>query len=231
MMKFQEQELDAICNRLTEYDSKIVEIIQFGSSVYAPESAGDLDILVFTEQKKDYSGYLDAVDGSELPYDVDVVVREMDDGLISKEFAVSVFGAHRVLYGDEHVLEKQLLEIDPTYEEAYATIHSAQMFMENAMQLDASFEQDRHIKTAFNELFHASRLAAMTYLSTEEGRWGQLRRELQQPYQEQFREYIDTLHVDYFYNGNYPVDNVEDEFERYAQEVAQFIRNLEAEGA
>ena len=108
MMRFQEQELEAICSRLTEYDSKIVEIIQFGSSVYAPKSARDLDILVFTEQKKDYSGYLDAVDGSELPYDVDVVVREMDDGLISKEFAINVFGAHKALYGDEHVLEKKI---------------------------------------------------------------------------------------------------------------------------
>ena len=229
-MRFQKQDLENICSRLTKYDSKIVEIIQFGSSVYAPMSARDLDILVFTRQKKDYSGYLDAVDGSELSYDVDVVVKEID-GLISKEFAVSVFGAHRVLYGDEHVLEKQLLEIDPTYEEASTTIESARNNMNIAQEVDDEFLKDRHIKIAFNELFHASRLAAMTYLSTEEGRWGQLRRELQQPYREQFRKYIDTLHVDYFYNGNYPAENVECEFERYAQEVAQFIRNLESEAS
>ena len=230
MVKFQEPELETICYRLTQYDSNIVEIIQFGSSVYAPESARDLDILVFTKQKKDYSGYLDAIDGSELPYDVDVVVRKMD-GLISKEFAISVFGAHKVLYGDEHVLEKQLLEIDPTYEEASVAIESARTYMNDAQETDNELLKDRHIKTAFNELFHASRLAAMTYLSTEEGRWGQLRRGLQQPYQEPFREYIDTLHVDYFYNGNYPRENVEAEFERWAQEVTQFIRNLESEGS
>jgi hypothetical protein len=198
--------------------------------VYAPDSARDLDILVFIKQKKDYSGYLDAVDGSELPYDVDVVVNDTET-LVSKEFAVSVFGANKVLYGDGHYLEKQLSEIDPTYDEASVAIKAARNNMNVAQEtLDDKLLKDRHIKTAFNELFHASRLAAMMYLSTEEGRWGRLKRELPQPYQEQFREYIDTLHVDYFYYGKYPTENVEAEFEKWASEVQQFILNLEAEG-
>ena len=228
-MKFQEPELETICSRLAKYDSKIVEIIQFGSSVYAPESARDLDILVFTKQKKDYSGYLDAVDGSELPYDVDVVVKEMD-GHFDKDFAVSVFGAHKVLYGDGHCLEKQLSEIDPTFEEAYSAVRVAQRNMEDAKESEALEEQDRHIRIAFNELFHASRLASMTYLSTEEARWGRLRRNLPQPYRKQFREYIDTLHVEYFYDGKYPRENVEAEFEKWTQEVEQFITSLRGEG-
>jgi hypothetical protein len=230
-MNFQNIELNAICNRLTKYDSQIVEIIQFGSSVYAPESARDLDILVFTEQKKDYSGYLNAVDESELPYEIDVVINDIESQ-VSKEFAVSVFGANKVLYGDGHCLEKQLLEIDPTYEEASVAIEAARNYMSDAQEAaDNKLLKDRHIKTAFNELFHASRLAVMTYLSTEESRWGRLKRELPQPYQEQFREYIDTLHVDYFYRGKYPTENVEAEFERWTSEVQQFIMNLEAEGS
>jgi hypothetical protein len=228
-MRFQKAELETICSRLTKYDSKIVEIIQFGSSVYAPESAMDLDILVFTKQKKDYSGYLDAIDGSELPYDVDVVVKEMD-GHFDKSFAVSVFGAHKVLYGDGHCLEKQFSEIDPTSEEVYSAANVAQKIMEDAKESEVPEEQDRYIKIAFNELFHASRLAAMTYLSTEETRWGRVKRTLPKAYQDEFERYINTLHVDYFYYGKYPKENVEAEFEKWTQEVKRFITSLREEG-
>lgn len=47
--------LDGICKRLLDYDPGIVEIVQFGSSVYAPERAEDADLLVITEKSKDYS--------------------------------------------------------------------------------------------------------------------------------------------------------------------------------
>ena len=36
---------EGICKRLLGYDKDIVEIIQFGSSVYAPEYALDVDLL------------------------------------------------------------------------------------------------------------------------------------------------------------------------------------------
>lgn len=49
-----------ICRLLKEYDPDIVEIIQFGSSVYAPEYARDVDLLVITKKKKEYGTYLDA---------------------------------------------------------------------------------------------------------------------------------------------------------------------------
>ena len=52
---------EGICKRLLGYDKDIVEIIQFGSSVYAPEHARDLDLLVITKNKKEYGGYLDCL--------------------------------------------------------------------------------------------------------------------------------------------------------------------------
>jgi hypothetical protein len=50
-MKSQQNDVEIICDHLIEYDPAIFEIVQFGSSVYAPDSAKDLDILVFTFQE------------------------------------------------------------------------------------------------------------------------------------------------------------------------------------
>jgi len=227
-MKPQQNDLEVIREHLMEYDPGIFEIVQFGSSVYAPDSAKDMDILVFTEKKRDCSGYLDAILDLNLPYDVDIVVKEPDSHF-DKSFAVSVFGAHRVLHGDGHCLEKQLSEIDPTYEEAFIAVEAGRKYVRDAEEVDNELLKDRHLRDAFNALFHAARLAAMTYLSTEQARWGRLRRSLPQPYRGQFKKYIDTLHVEYFYDGDYPKGNTEAEFGKWMQEVEQFIRELEAE--
>ncbi|MEM2510160.1 MAG: nucleotidyltransferase domain-containing protein [Candidatus Methanomethylicia archaeon] len=69
-----------ICRRLLEYDSNIVEIVQFGSSVYASEYARDVDILVLTRRVRDYDGYLDAVCIGDSPFNVDVVVMDISGG-------------------------------------------------------------------------------------------------------------------------------------------------------
>ena len=37
---------------------------------------------------------------------------------------------------------------------------------------------------------------------------------------------INTLHIDYFYNGNYP-ENYEEEFEKWHEKVEDFVRRLE----
>ena len=47
---------EGICKRLVGYDKDIVEIIQFGSSVYAPEHARDVDLLVITGLEDDILG-------------------------------------------------------------------------------------------------------------------------------------------------------------------------------
>jgi len=53
---------------------EIVEVIQFGSSVYAPEHARDVDLLIITKNPRDYDGYLDAVEEVSPPFNVDIVV-------------------------------------------------------------------------------------------------------------------------------------------------------------
>ena len=52
---------ERVYKKLLDYDPDIIEIVQFGSSVYAPEQAKDIDLLIITKKPKDYYGYLDAV--------------------------------------------------------------------------------------------------------------------------------------------------------------------------
>jgi len=80
-MKLSVEMKERICKRLVGYDKDIVEIIQFGSSVYAPEHAMDLDLFIITKDKKEYGGYLDYLEDLNLPFDVDVVVKGEDEKL------------------------------------------------------------------------------------------------------------------------------------------------------
>ena len=41
------------------------------------------------------------------------------------------------------------------------------------------------------------------------------------------REIIDTLHINYGYDGNYPIDDVDEEFQRCRDLVEQFVDDLE----
>jgi len=216
---------EGICRRLVGYDKDMVEIIQFGSSVYAPEHARDVDLLVITKDKKEYGGYLDSLEGLNLPFDVDVVVKGEDEELRG-DFACQILGAFEVLYGDGKYLSKMTRNFDPSFEEAYAVLRKAKRDMDSVRELEGKEDREWSIRVAFNGLFHAARLAAMSYLATENARWGGIKRRLPQPYRNEFEEFINTLHIDYFYNGNYP-ENYEEEFEKRHEKVEDFVRRLE----
>ena len=66
----------------------------------------------------------------------------------------------------------------------------------------------------------------MAYLNTDQTRWGELRRQLPQPYQEQFRHIINPLHVDFFYDRALPA-SPETEYQKWRDVVLQFINGLE----
>ncbi|MFQ6074802.1 MAG: hypothetical protein ACE5Z5_01525 [Candidatus Bathyarchaeia archaeon] len=89
--------------------------------------------------------------------------------------------------------------------------------------------RDRLIREAFDALFHAARIASMAYLSTEESRWGYLGRMLPENFRDEFRRFIDTLHIEYFYNGSYPREETSEEFERGLNEVEDYVKKMEAE--
>ena len=115
----------------------------------------------------------------------------------------------------------------PTFENVRQLFVRADENWESAKQEQTLFLKDDKYRDSFNKLFDVARNAAMAYLSSEETRWGQLRRALPQPFSERFREIIDTLHISYGYRGDYPIDNVDDEFERRRNLVEQFVNDLE----
>jgi hypothetical protein len=88
--------------------------------------------------------------------------------------------------------------------------------------------RDRHVRAAFDALFHAARSASTAYLSTEVGRWG-CARKLEEPFRTVFGEFIETLHIKYSYNGDYPKENLEEEFKKWLKRVEDYVSALEAE--
>jgi len=216
---------EGICKRLVGYDKDIVEIIQFGSSVYAPEYARDVDLLVITRRKKDYGGYLDCLD--EPGMDFDVVVKEEGE-VLKSNFACQILGAFEILHGDGRYLAEITKDFDPGFEDAWNCIkgiEGAENVIKRSTQARGESERDGSIRLAFNRLFDAARIAVMAYLATDDTRWGRTKRRLPQPYKEEFEDFINVLHVD-FYNGNYP-GNYEEEFEKWHKRVEEFIVKLE----
>ncbi len=221
--------LKEVCEKLLKRDPDIVEIIQFGSSIYAPDLARDVDLLVISRDPKDYDVYLDAIDEVNPPFNIDVIVIRPGQEL-REELIRGVLGAFNILYGSgEYILEYAKKLGDPTFEEARAALRAAKDYLELALRTSDVLLRDRHFREAFDSLFHAARIAAMTYLSTEVARWGLLKRMLPEPYNKQFREFIDVLHIKYFYNGKYPRDRTEEEFNRWYRKVEEFINSLERE--
>ena len=224
-----EKLLKTICERLLERDPGIVEIVQFGSSVYAPDLSRDVDLLVISRDPKDYDAYLDAVDEADPPFNVDVVVIKLGQEL-REELIRGVLGAFNVLYGDgRYVLEYAKKLGDPTFKEARSALRVARRILKLALGTGDPLDRDGLFRGAFDSLFHAARIAAMTYLSTGVARWGLLRRMPPEPYNRRFREFIDVLQIKYFYNGEYPRDRVEEEFDKWYRTVEEFINSLERE--
>ena len=115
---------EGICKRLVGYDKDIVEIIQFGSSVYAPEHARDVDLLVITKDKKEYGGYLDCL--ADLPFDTDVVVKEVGENL---KRAYNILGAFVILYGDGGYLKEMTADFDTGFDDAKAMLVAARDYL------------------------------------------------------------------------------------------------------
>lgn len=217
-----------LCEALLQADSDIVEILQYGSSVYAPDLARDIDLLVVTAVKKSPDVYLQSV--ADWPIPVDVNVRQPDEPL-GNDIALSLGATSTVLFGNGLTIKeaKAVMQI-PTYEQILQRISSiADQALSTAHNQTHEDSKDQWYRIAFNSLFEIARNAVMVYLNTEETRWGQLRRRLPEHFAEPFQRFINTLHIDYSYSGNYPRDRVDEEYQYWRAEVVQFIENLKGE--
>jgi hypothetical protein len=157
----------------------------------------------------------------------DVLV--FDVGKIPKhDLLRSILGSFRLLYGEgRYLLEYAKYLGDPTFEEARASLKAALDYFELSKRTEDPLVRDRHLRVAFNTLFHAARSASMVYLSTDISRL--IGGKLTEPYKTIFNEFINTLHIKYFYNGEYPRENIEEEFSRWVGRVEEYISKLELE--
>ena len=216
------RELSAALKRA---DPDIVDIIQFGSSVYAPDLARDVDLLITTRQRKDDDLYWEVFSG--LDCGVDVMVREPGQR-VGGELAAHIYLLGEVLLGNGETLkEMETFMAVPTFDRAREALATADMIVAMARTSDSEIRRDEFYKVGFNRLFDASRYAVMAFLHTENARWGQLRKALPAPFDRQFREMINVLHIQYSYEGNYPKDDPERAFAEWRNRVEDFIRNLE----
>ena len=132
---------ERICKRLLGYDKDIVEIIQFGSSVYAPEYALDVDLLVITRDKKEYGGYLDCL--ADFDFTCDVVVREVGEK-VKSGFACNILGAFEILYGKGEYLKEMTEDFEPRFREARSYIRGAKEDMDMARVVEDADDNFRH---------------------------------------------------------------------------------------
>lgn len=177
-------------------DPDIIEIVQFGSSVYAPRLARDVDLLVLTRAKKDYSVYLDAV--ADYPKNVDVMLKEPGES-IGANIALVLVTFSRTLYGNGLTRQEAMKTVAvPTFEQARKRIHLAEQDLARAQQETDQDYRDARYRLAFDWLFDAARYAAMTFLHVDEQtRWSELPKKLPAPFKKQFRELISFLHVQF----------------------------------
>jgi hypothetical protein len=115
----------------------------------------------------------------------------------------------------------------PTYEVARQVLLNADDYLAVARDTTELTRREGHYRTAFNTLFDAARLAVMTYLNTEETRWGDLRKNLPPRFARRFKRIVNTLHVQYFYHSEYPRGSEEAEFGRWKRIAERFINDLE----
>lgn len=218
--------LRRLVRALRAADPDIIEIVQFGSSVYAPRLARDVDLLVLTRAKKDYGVYLDAV--ADYAKNVDIVPKEPGESM-GTGIALSILAFGKTLYGNGMTRKEAMKTMPiPTFDDARKLLTAADRDLERARQEPDSFYRDRNHRLAFNTLFDAARYAAMTFLATDETRWGYLPKKLPAPFNTQFREFVTKLHVQFSYDGKYPQDRVDATFAEWRDKVRAFIDALEA---
>jgi hypothetical protein len=216
--------LQRIVRALCANDPDIIEIVQFGSSVYAPRLARDVDLLVLTRAKKDYGVYLDAV--LDYPKNVDIVPIEPNESM-GKDIALAILTFGKTLYGNGRTREEARKTMPvPTFDQAVKLLIAADRDLERAHQEPDLFYRDLDYRGAFNRLFDAARYAAMAFLVTDETRWGDLPKKLPASFSKQFREFVSQLHVQFSYDGNYPKDRVDETFQEWREKASQFIDDL-----
>ncbi|MDA8064086.1 MAG: hypothetical protein M0031_01090 [Thermaerobacter sp.] len=226
-----EMVLRALADTVRAVEPQVRDVVLIGSAVYAPDLARDYDLVVTTRTADADDALFDRLlDATNAAADkaVDVIVRR-PGGKIGN-LAGAILAGRVLLGGMETIAEARVFFEEGggamnSFEQADAALINAEDTFELARTTDKPAVKDRRYRNAFNELFDAARIAALTYLGREDTHWSGIARELPWPHGKDFREMIGTLHVSYSYDGNYPKDELHaaQEFQRWKDRVEELV--------
>ncbi len=218
-------------------DSSARDGVLIGSSVYAPAQARDYDIVVTTNARREAleqvrRAIADALN-DETHKEVDLVLRAPGDeirGLARGILAGAVlFGAGETIQEAAGFLDREGDWILASFDEAAGYLEVGRQNLKLALRFHTGAVSDAHFKIAFDSLFHAARVAALTFMGSDKTGWGKIDKNLPPPFNEQFQSYVNTLHVLYGYEGHFPRGrkDVVEEFKRWETSVQQFVAEME----
>jgi hypothetical protein len=157
MTKIQQRQaqLRQLCESLKKTDADLIDIIQFGSSVYAPDLARDIDLLVTTRSREKEELYWDTF--ANLDLGVDVIVRTPDQP-IGKDIAASIRLMGNLLCGEGQTLrEAEAYAAVTTFERARIILETADANFVLAQKNKDLVLKDEFYKIAHDRLFDAAR--------------------------------------------------------------------------
>ncbi len=206
------------------------DAVLIGSSTYAPELAHDYDLVVTTaapDVNRDelWSALVEALEqGTGGP--VDLILRAPGESI--GQLALAVMAGRVVLGGGESVVEARAFYeeaggVAHSFAEADSCLHAADANWGVAKGEPVAQHRVRLQMVAFDELFHAARVAALTYLGREDHRWGGLDRVLPEPHGAEFKAMMATLRMRHGYDGNIPASGADEEFAAWRLRVVALV--------
>jgi len=125
--------LSKIVSALLSVDPEIVAVVLFGSAVYAPDLARDIDLLVISKEPKERERYEDAVLEVSQGWDVDLVVHKVGEKVGRLSGAIRAFG--RILFGDGNWLWEVTSGVPvPSFRDAWRALRRAERLCQAALQ-------------------------------------------------------------------------------------------------
>jgi hypothetical protein len=229
--------LERLAATILAADPAARDAVLIGSAIYAPEQARDYDIVVTStvpaEARDQIRRGITAALEEQTDKEIDLVLRAPGDpiqGLARGILAGAViFGAGETMNEASGFLEREGDWILNSFEEASAYLQSARENLHIALRHSTGLVRDVHFKHAFDDLFHAARIAALTFMGSDKSGWGKIDKNLPPPFNEQFQAFVGTLHVLYGYEGHFPRGKKEvvEEFRQWEAAIQQFVGDME----
>lgn len=222
-----------LATALLAADPLVRDAVLIGSTVYAPTTAHDIDLVVTSmvpvETIADLTSDLRDALGKTAHRPVDVILRSPGDeipGLALAILAGVPLCGHGETMEEARIFYEKAGGIMASFKQAEAALAYAEENLISARaKTDPAYKLEGY-KSAFGKMFDAARIAAQCYLGREDTRWGGIDKQLPAPYGAQFDAMIKTLHVLYAYDGKIPEGREAEEYAAWRPKVEAFVTEL-----